>query len=109
MEATPQPHTAFAVQDLQRALAMLDPYRSASTAQPLATAYLTIESAMELLCDARQHRAVLLLHHALKVLGPVVTGGAGRAEQAGEIEREKGMAVTRHLGSALCSLGTTVN
>jgi len=108
MEATSQPRTAFAVQDLQCALAMLDPYRSASTAQPLATAYLTIESAMELLCDARQHRAVLLLHHALKVLGPVVTG-AGRTEQGREIEREKGMAVTRHLGSALCSLDTTVN
>ena len=109
MEAASEPRTAIAVQDLQRALAMLDPYRSVSTTQPLATAYLTIESAMELLCDKRQHRAVLLLHHALKVLGPVVTGGGSRGALGGEIEREKGMVVTRHLGSALGSLGNTVN
>jgi len=109
MEVASEPRTAIAVHDLQCALAMLGPYRSASTAQPLATAYLTIESAMELLCDERQQRAVLLLRHALKVLGPVVAGGGARVEQSREIEREKGMVVTRHLGSALGSLGTAVN
>jgi hypothetical protein len=109
MEAASQPRTAIAVQDLQCALAMLGPYRSASTTQPLATAYLTIASAMELLCDERQQRAVLLLRHALKVLGPVVAGSGSRVEQGREIEREQGMLVTRHLGSALGSLGTSVN
>ena len=105
MEATFQPRTAAAVEDLNRALAVLGPYRLPSPERRLATAYLSIESAKELLCDEREQRAVLLLRHARKVLVPV--DSAGRVASCGTLdgEVERGLAVARHLESALWSLG----
>ena len=105
MEATFQPRTAAAVEDLNQALAMLGPYRIPSHERRLSTAYLSIESARELLCDEREQRAVLLLHHARKVLVPAENGGRLPACATAQGELEKGMAVARHLESALWSLG----
>ena len=61
----------------------------------------TIESAKELLCEAREARAVQLLKHARRVLAPVFL--------ADPDESEGGRVVARHLDSALISLGHAVN
>ena len=54
MEAASRPRTAAAVQDLDGALAMLEPSRSLLHGRRVFAAYLSIESAKELLCDERE-------------------------------------------------------
>jgi len=98
MEAASRPRTAAAVQDLDGALAMLEPSRSLLHGRRVFAAYLSIESAKELLCDEREQRAVLLLQHARKMLAPLV------AESG-----ETGRILVTHLENALGSLGTTAN
>jgi hypothetical protein len=92
---------ACAVEDLDRVLATLGRCHSPGYDRRLDTALFTIESARELLCDAREVRAVQLLRHARRVLAPVFGAEAGADEN--------GMAVTRHLDNAIASLGHTVN
>jgi hypothetical protein len=106
MEAASRPRTAAAVHDLDGALAMLEPSRSLLHGRRLFAAYLSIESAKELLCDEREQRAVLLLQHARKMLVPLVAECAGTDRDA---DQQTGLTVVRHLENALGSLGTTAN
>jgi hypothetical protein len=90
---------ACAVQDLDRVLSTLGRHHSAARDRRLDAALFTIESARELLCDAREVRAIQLLQHARRVLVPVIQASAA----------EEGVLLTRHLDNALASLGHTVN
>jgi hypothetical protein len=92
---------AGAVSDLDCVLATLGRYQSPVNDRRLDAAMFTIESARELLCDAREARAVQLLRHARRVLAPLL--------QANASESDRDLVVTRHLDSALTSLGCAVN
>lgn len=63
-------------------------------------AYLSIESAKELLCDERETRAVLLLQHARRVLDTLTASAAGRDGP----QMQRGELAARHLEKALSSL-----
>jgi Tfp pilus assembly protein PilN len=90
-----------AVLDLDCVLATLVRYQSPVHDRRLDAVLLTIESARELLCDAREARAAQLLQHARRVLAQL--------PQVEAIKGESGLVVTRHLDSALTSLGCRVN
>jgi hypothetical protein len=102
MEAIQRSHTV--VHDLDCALAMLaQPSRPGS--RRMFAAYLSIESAKELLCDEREPRAVLLLLHARRVLDTL----SDPAEAVGAPETHRGAEVSRHLDNALSCLRTASN
>jgi len=68
-------------------------------------AYLSIESAKELLCDEREPRALLLLMHARRVVDTLTDSAAGRDG----MQMQRGAMVARHLDKALSCLRTASN
>jgi hypothetical protein len=108
MDAVSKFSAAAVMHDLNCVLATLDPYCTSSNGRRLASAYLSIQSAKDLLFDQREQRAVQLLRHARKVLGPYVNGGLESGAE-GLIEKERGLIVARHLDNAMRSLGMPPN